>query len=172
MANDTSDHPEILYCTAKCCHFVMSPYVETPYLLSESDFSKQRVNKAGGFIYDSRTRKILLIQSRGKFFGCPKGSLQTNETLVDCALREIEEETGLRVDNLTSFDYLVIYNALYYIIDMPETPLQPQTRVYGNDANAIGWIHVDCLKDLVDQNIVQLNSQTKQLIKKILKISI
>ena len=48
---------------------------------------------SGGLVYSS-DNKILLIFRRGKW-DLPKGKLDEGEDLVDCALREVTEETGL-----------------------------------------------------------------------------
>jgi 8-oxo-dGTP pyrophosphatase MutT (NUDIX family) len=48
---------------------------------------------AGGLVY-TPTREILLIYRRGKW-DLPKGKLDEGEDLPTCAVREIQEETGL-----------------------------------------------------------------------------
>lgn len=50
------------------------------------------VQAAGGFVYDEG--QVLLIFRRGKW-DLPKGKLDEGEKLSDCAVREVEEETGL-----------------------------------------------------------------------------
>ena len=52
------------------------------------------IQAAGGFVYTS-TRKALFIFRRGKW-DLPKGKLDDNESLKDCALREVKEETGIK----------------------------------------------------------------------------
>lgn len=54
------------------------------------------VKKAGGVLIDINTQKIGLIfrPRRKKDFSFPKGHLEIGETLQECAIREIEEETG------------------------------------------------------------------------------
>ena len=50
-----------------------------------------------------RGPEVLLVHARGAsfrkpLFGIPKGMVEADETLVEAAQRETEEETGLRVD--------------------------------------------------------------------------
>lgn len=56
------------------------------------------VQAGGGVVYNSK-KEILFIFRRGKW-DLPKGKLDKGETLEECALREVEEETG--VQGLTS----------------------------------------------------------------------
>lgn len=61
------------------------------------------VKKAGGVLIDLNTQKIGIIfrPRRKKDFSFPKGHLEKGETIQECAIREIEEETG-RVCHLFS----------------------------------------------------------------------
>lgn len=53
-----------------------------------------------------RGKEILLVHARnfrGTFYGLVAGFLETGETLEECVQREVMEETGLRVKNITYF---------------------------------------------------------------------
>lgn len=52
------------------------------------------ITAAGGLVTDEQ-EQVLLIFRRGKW-DLPKGKLDAGETLEQCALREVEEETGLK----------------------------------------------------------------------------
>lgn len=52
------------------------------------------IQAAGGFVQNEK-QDILLIFRRGKW-DLPKGKLDKGEKLEDCAVREVEEETGLK----------------------------------------------------------------------------
>jgi len=52
------------------------------------------VQAAGGLVKNDE-KKILMIFRRGKW-DLPKGKLDKGEKLEDCAVREVEEETGLK----------------------------------------------------------------------------
>ena len=53
------------------------------------------VIKAGGGLVYSENRDLLLIFRRGKW-DLPKGKLDEGETFESCAVREVQEETGLK----------------------------------------------------------------------------
>lgn len=62
----------------------------------KSDFFKHFiVIKAAGGLVKNHKGEILMIFRRGKW-DLPKGKLDAGETIEECALREVEEETGLK----------------------------------------------------------------------------
>jgi len=62
----------------------------------KSDFFKHfMVIKAAGGLVKNHKGEILMIFRRGKW-DLPKGKLDAGETIEECALREVEEETGLK----------------------------------------------------------------------------
>ena len=56
--------------------------------------------KAAGGLVENKNKDILMIFRRGKW-DLPKGKLDKNETLEVCAVREVEEETGVKNIKLT-----------------------------------------------------------------------
>ncbi len=54
----------------------------------------ERITAAGGIV-ENEDGKILFQYRRGKW-DLPKGKLEEGETIEECAVREVEEETGLR----------------------------------------------------------------------------
>ena len=66
--------------------------------LLETLLAPAKTIEAGGGVVYNDDNDILLIFRRGKW-DLPKGKLDPGESLIDCALREVIEETGLK--NLT-----------------------------------------------------------------------
>ena len=62
--------------------------------LKEHFFGQFELIKAGGGIIRNEKGEILLIFRRGKW-DLPKGKLDSSETIEECAIREVKEETGL-----------------------------------------------------------------------------
>ena len=63
--------------------------------LKEIFFKNFTLIKAGGGLVKNKYGEILLIFRRGKW-DLPKGKLDDNETIEQCAKREVREETGLK----------------------------------------------------------------------------
>lgn len=63
--------------------------------LQQAFFKKFTVQQAAGGLVINANNEWLLIFRRGKW-DLPKGKLEKKEKLEDCAVREAEEETGLK----------------------------------------------------------------------------
>lgn len=63
--------------------------------LKKEFYKKFTLLQAAGGLVENENRDILMIFRRGKW-DLPKGKLDPGETLEDCAIREVEEETGVR----------------------------------------------------------------------------
>ena len=56
------------------------------------------IESAGGLVCN-KNHHILLMFKRGKW-DMPKGRVEVGQQIEDCALREVNEETGLNIDKL------------------------------------------------------------------------
>lgn len=75
----------------------------------KKDFFKHfKLVKAGGGLVKNKAGEVLLIFRRGKW-DLPKGKLDAGETLQECAIREVKEETGL-----TKFELSKEINTTYH----------------------------------------------------------
>jgi ADP-ribose pyrophosphatase YjhB (NUDIX family) len=72
--------------------------------------NKKKIIAAGGLVLNEQ-KEILLIFRRGKW-DLPKGKLDDNETITACAVREVEEETGLK--NITLGNFITKTNHEYF----------------------------------------------------------
>jgi ADP-ribose pyrophosphatase YjhB (NUDIX family) len=69
--------------------------------LRKSFWKKFTVIQAGGGFVINNKEEVLLIFRRGKW-DLPKGKLDKGESLEQCAVREVQEETGLKKVKLLS----------------------------------------------------------------------
>ena len=107
--------------------------------------------RAGAFIHDKDTNKILVIQTDGYFFGPPKGAieLELNETYKDAAIREIKEETGLELNEDQLEDLVIIDKKEYYFyveLSSVENPVTLKKIAKDGDSTGVGWITPECLR--------------------------
>ncbi len=59
------------------------------------------IKAAGGLVYNEKNQ-VLIMKRRGRW-DLPKGKVDPGETLEDCAVREVQEETGLKNVSLKKF---------------------------------------------------------------------
>jgi ADP-ribose pyrophosphatase YjhB (NUDIX family) len=140
--------------------------------ITDSDYSKENIE---GIITDKDLNdvKILLVQSKGQFWGPPKGSLNPGESIINAAIREVKEETGIDFDKKNIGEIRVVKGSCYYFhLNIDEIPVTIQTSLEGNDANGIGWFRVECLNNMVKSGKLQINQHCTLLIKKILGYTI
>lgn len=150
-------------CPDKCCTIKIKPYINVRY-----PFEKNRkCQKAGVFIYDPITDKVLLVQSRGRLWGPPKGTLHYEETERQCAVREVKEETGLDIsaDDFTQ-STKICNRAIYFYLERGECEVNVQEHIYGNDANGICWIKPSCLKKCIDDGNISLSRHCRTVFSK------
>ncbi len=163
---------QISQCLNGCCDILTHPY-QTNYKVYDFK-NKIRRNKAGMFFYDKRDNKILLVQSRGEKWGPPKGSMEGVETMEECAIREVMEETGLDISlhMLEGCERIRIDRSMYYYLEVNREQLsrKDNTLVADNDASGVMWIDVGCLETMVKTGFIDLNSHCKKLLHKLFKI--
>lgn len=150
---------ETFICPNGCCKIKIKPYTTQKDQLEKLNTTR---NKAGVFIYDPKTDKVLLIQSRGNFWGPPKGTLKYGESERQCAIREVKEETGLNIsDNDFTKAVKIRGRAIYFYMEMDKCEVTVQDHIPGNDANGIGWIKPVCLKKCIENGNISLSQHCR-----------
>ena len=73
---------------------------------------------AGAIIYDNINNAIVIVKGNQQIYSFPKGHIKHTETMEECAVREIYEETGLKFDleYIKQCKSIVIYEYIYYVI--------------------------------------------------------
>lgn len=160
-------------CPQGCCDIKLKDYI--PCFKVYDYKTKLKKLKAGVFFYDPKLDKILLVQSRGEKWGPPKGTIEEKETIEECAIREVFEETGLSVtkDQLDKCIKYRIDRATYFYIEQDSTDPNSESyisNIVDNDASGVTWVNTKCLMDMFYLHGFDLNSHCKKLLQKILKI--
>ncbi len=164
----------IIYCLNKCCKI---EYIKNynDDITSHFTYTKYMNKKAGVCVYNSIRGSILMVQSRGKLWGFPKGTVESNETVIECAIRELQEETEISLKPLELTKFITVKNcSVYYIYDTlyEKGNIPKNAGSVENDVTGLSWIKIDCLHDLVSKNIIKLNYHTKYILKNYLNLII
>lgn len=125
-----------------------------------------KIIQAGGGLVLNERNELLLIFRRGSW-DLPKGKLDPGESIEACALREVEEETG--VGNLTLIDFLgitqhqyfdpylkeeVIKESHWYTMSVKGVPaLIPQTE---EDITDIKWVPLSAVNALIADSFASI----------------
>lgn len=123
---------------------------------------------AGGLVLNEKS-ELLLIFRRGKW-DLPKGKLEEKETLEDCAIREVKEETGLNQVEIKQFigttthDYfdkwinqdVTKISHWYLMATQSKNQLIPQSN---EDIEEAKWVNTNDLGQYIEStypNIIQI----------------
>lgn len=108
-------------------------------------------------IFSEDRTEVVLIQRKNEpykgHWAFPGGFMDMDETLEQCAVRELEEETSIKVDSLRQLGAFsdidrdprgrTITVAYYGIVDKSHCPIKAQ-----DDAAAVGWFRINELPPL------------------------
>ena len=123
-------------------------------------FMPKQIIAAGGLVTNAQG-EILWIFRRG-FWDLPKGKLDEGETIQSCAIREVEEETGIQ--NIKLHELLKFTNHLYfdkylqeevvkrtYWFHMTITDMQKGIPQSAEDIEKIEWHSLATAKHCLEQ---------------------
>jgi 8-oxo-dGTP pyrophosphatase MutT (NUDIX family) len=156
-------------CSKGCCNIYVKKYT----MMGDGNtiWDTDRSSKSGVLLYDEESNMVLLVQSRGNLWGVPKGTVETDETFAIAAIREVSEETGIKLSTASLHTYVKLgdQNCIYYFVKHKKCFVAVQEHIDGNDANSIGWINLDCLHTLLEDSVIKLNRHTKVVLEEFLK---
>jgi len=159
-----------LRCCNGCCKLEYSSFT-TPYT-KKRGVPRHCGSSAGVAVI--RDGCVMLTQSYNNFWGIPKGKMEPQETLKQCALRELNEESGIALSEdifnhdtklhkyTPPYDHnLTIHIFIYETVD--------QFRLHDNlmdDSTGRGWIKLSCLRTMHHKKRIKLNKLTKYMLKR------
>lgn len=128
----------------------------------------RKIIAAGGLVWNERD-ELLMIYRRGKW-DLPKGKLDEGESIEDCAVREVMEETGLK--SITRGPLIDVGYHNYFDVHINENVTKEthwyHMRAAGNqqlipqaaeDITAIQWVKDEALEACLEdsyENIVTI----------------
>lgn len=154
-----------------CCplHFLPSFYSE-----QKEDFSivryrknsKMRRVRCGTLILNRIEKKVLLIQSYKRFWGLPKGHVEENETLEQCALRETLEETGIQLTPADLGQSFSVYNGdgVYFVVRGDHWQYNLERLSSKDEITGIAWFCLGCLHHYMTNEHLLINSHFRALL--------
>jgi ADP-ribose pyrophosphatase YjhB (NUDIX family) len=108
--------------------------------------------------------KLLVVQSRGRLWGVPKGGIEDGEQDIECAFRELGEETGIFIDHtkvVVDGTISMIHGKYFVLHDQPEHRTELTDC---NDSTGVGWITKRCLKSMLTRRQVRFTSDFSRII--------
>ena len=130
--------------------------------------------KAGCFLIKKETKEIALIyRKKHNDYSFPKGHLEKGETLVECAKREVLEETAydvklLKEDSIGSYEYdnkeghIITYMYLF----QSENPTKKIIKE--EDREKMIWVPFEEVEDILSyQNLKDFWNSIKNNIKRL-----
>lgn len=138
--------------------------------LKREFFKHFKLVKAAGGLVKNKAGEVLLIFRRGKW-DLPKGKLDKGESIVECAIREVQEETGLKkikageeIDityhTYVEFGKHILKESHWFIMNsLVEETLQPQIEEYITE---IRWVKKEDLKNYLDKTFPTIISLLKK----------
>jgi 8-oxo-dGTP pyrophosphatase MutT (NUDIX family) len=148
------------------------------YLIRQPDVCKQnREHSVAAGVCVISPQGVLLSQSHNLYWGIPKGVMEPGEKLVECAVRELYEETGLLLHPadlhqvVFSFQYKKVSRivSIFFYVSSKTFDLDP-TKEFISDVTGFGFIQPACILELVYSNVIKINYFTRVLLNILFKI--
>lgn len=142
---------------ATCC----VPYLQSAYLqlstslsldhiLNDFNLYKAKIPCYGAIIMDEKLEYVLLVRGfRTNRWGLPKGKMKLQEEPRKCAVREVEEEIGVNIDEYLTGQYVEVkvgkkHIQYYFAPNVPITMVfHPNTRM---EIQKIAWLEISMIK--------------------------
>lgn len=139
--------------------------------LQKSVWKKFTVILAGGGVVLNEKNELLVIYRRGKW-DLPKGKLDPGEKIENCAVRETEEETGLK--NITLKKLLlttyhtydesgkhILKESYWFLMSAPaQEDLHPQTT---EDISVAKWVPLENLSEVLTNTFPSIKDVLQEL---------
>ena len=124
------------------------------------------VEKSGGILFTKDLKAIVIVQNKyllnennKVLWGLPKGHVKKNESLAQCAEREIYEETGLELQVQESSPKILINKTYYFPILLQYQLEELMKKIHVNDDTEI----VDVSILTIDQPEIASNNLNYEL---------
>jgi len=123
-------------------------------LVQEKTKDDKKVTKRSGIIFVSRNDteiKLLVVKGNGSgIYSFPKGKQNDDETVETCAVREVMEETGIKINENELFDKkkCKIGSNTYFLLEVNENDYQSFNIKDTREVCEVSWKTVEELKNI------------------------
>ncbi len=126
------------------------PQQDTAWSWKKSSFKSYRppyMKVYGCICISPKNRMILVRGAKTGIWSFPKGHLKSNETSLQCALRELDEETSITLpSDQANIGYRKLTNGGYFVFEMAsEVTLLPKNS---NEISETGWFTVEEIREM------------------------
>ena len=99
------------------------------------------IHRAGVILYRESSDEFLLVQSKYSLkWGFPKGMCEKHETIIDCAMRELKEETGCILDKTDRLiTTIIIRDCEYFVVHTDRDICINKSECDVTEINDIQW---------------------------------
>lgn len=157
----------VYHCENKCCTIEQNEYNR-----HRRDVPRRYILKAGVFVFDPGENRVLLVQSRGCLWGPPKGTLERGETVSQCAVRELREETGIEITP-REFSRGVRIRKRLILFYVEKQYFHLSVPIFdGNDANGLTWIKIPCLLRCIERGQIMISHYCRIALKRFCNIDV
>ncbi len=168
---DTCNTDTCNTCNKGCCDIITQNRVYTKWVINGESKGgtppSSKPPKAGVLFHNTVDGRVLLVESNSNFWGPPKGTLEDGETIEECALRELREETGITLEpqdiSATNAQRIKIFNQAEYFYIKTNECKNIQLDI-NQDASGYSWVRLECLNEMVKNGNMILNSHCKRLL--------
>ena len=120
-------------------------------------------------VFNNKNELLLNLRSDTNTWGIPGGSKELNETLEECAIRELKEETNINVNDL---ELITVLSGKEYYFKYPNEDELDSVIVLYKVSNYEGELNINDgeskeLKFFSLDNLPELESRAKAIIDKI-----
>lgn len=114
---------------------------------ASTEEDEQSVQRAG-IVMISPDNRYLVVQSYNNKWGFPKGRIEVGETRKDCAIREMQEETGCIVSPQSIIRMIPLFSNTTYYVVRGYFDIDVSKIIDTREITAIAWMCTRCLKKL------------------------
>ena len=114
---------------------------------------QKQIPRCGGVLFNEDMTHVLLVKSYSGYWGLPVGKINEQESKIDCAIRETNEEVSFDISHQMdkSYKYVNDNGRKYYLFKVCNVPFDHKFHTTTrNEIRIIQWVDILCVKDYLN----------------------